>query len=133
MYTLRLGLSSGFIVAFATVDWSAFAWLEGDFAFLTTFGTYGGEHLALWSVAVALSTEALCFPGFATGRAAPRLVGIAFGLEEFLFLSAEAEGSSAVGALEFFVLKTHWMTSSVCSLAVALVIQCVGQTGHCNW
>jgi hypothetical protein len=112
---LRLVLSilSDFAVALATVDWSAFSRLEGDFGFLTALGAYRREHLTPGPVAVAIITVALCFPGFAAGGTALGLVGIALGLEELLFLGAEGEFSPTVGAGELLVLKTHWMTSSL--------------------
>jgi hypothetical protein len=53
----------------------------------------------------------LSFPGFSAPRTTPGLVGQAFGLKKPLLPGGKSEDNSTVGALERFVLKTHWMTS----------------------
>ena len=111
MYVLKvkLVLSAHFalIVALTTIHRSTFTGLERYFGFLTTLGAHGREHLASGPVAVAIISGALCLPCFATCGTALRLIGIASGLEDLLFLSTEGEGSPAIGALERFVLKAH--------------------------
>jgi len=112
-FKLDLFVQFDFIVALATIHRSAFSWLERYFGLLTALGARYREHLASGPVAVAIISVTLCFPGFAAGGTALGLVGIALGLEELLFLSAEGEVSPTIGALELLVFKTHWMTSSL--------------------
>jgi hypothetical protein len=110
---IALSAQSDFAVALATIYRSSLTGLERYLGFLTTLGAYCREHLASGPVAVAIISVTLCLPGFAACGTALGLVGIAFGLEELLFLSAEGEVGSTIGALELLVLKTHWMTSSL--------------------
>ncbi len=111
MYVLKVKLvlftQSDLVVAITTIYRSTFAGLERYFSFLTTLGAYSREHLASGPVAVAIISGALCLPCFATCGTALRLIGIASGLEDLLFLSTEGEGSPTIGALERFVLKAH--------------------------
>jgi hypothetical protein len=81
-----------------------------DFRLFATLGAYYGEHLAVDAAAAAAIIT--LFPGTAAVRTALRLIGKTLGLVEFLFLSGECEGGSAIGALDRLVLKDHWMTSS---------------------
>jgi len=102
---------SDFTIAVATVNRSVAAWFKGYFGAFTTLGTYRGEHLTSGTVIAASVT--FRFPCLAAFRTALGLINIALRLEKFLFLSAESESGSTVGALERLVLKTHWMTSSL--------------------
>jgi hypothetical protein len=115
---LALSAQSDFIVALATIYRSTFSRLERYFGFLTALGAYCREHLA--SGPVAIISVTLCLPGFAACGTALGLVGIAFGLEELLFLNAEGKLSSTIGALECLFLKTHWMTSSLIVVGIEL-------------
>jgi hypothetical protein len=108
-----LSAGSDFTVAIATVHRSVTAGFKGYLGILTALGTFCREHLPLGSVARATVSITLCFPRLATGGATLGLIGITFGSEEFLLLSAEGKGSPAIGTLERLVLKTHWMTSSL--------------------
>jgi hypothetical protein len=99
-----LPVRSDFAEAIAAVDRPVTAGLEGDFGVFTTLGAYYREHLAGVSVAAVIP---LGFPGLATFRAAFRLVGVAFGLEEFLVLDAEREIIAAIAAMKGLVLKGH--------------------------
>ena len=110
---LALSAQSDLSVALTTIHRSTFAGLEWHFGVFATLGAYCGEHLASGAVAVATISVTCCFPRFATWGTALGLVGIAFRLEELLFLSTEREGSSTIGTLERLVLKAHWMTSSL--------------------
>jgi hypothetical protein len=110
-FKLDLFVQSDFIVALATIHRSAFSGLERYFGLLTALSARYREHLASGTIAIVSVT--LCFPGFAAGGTTLGLVGIAPGLEELLFLSAEGEVSPTIGALESLVFKTHWMTSSL--------------------
>jgi hypothetical protein len=95
--------------------------LERHFGSLAALGAGSGEHLAFATAKSAAVTFGLpCLTALGT---ALRLIGVAFGLEEFLVLSAESKGSTAIGTCEGFVLKTHWMTSSLKILVSVLVIQ----------
>jgi hypothetical protein len=86
------------------------AGFEGDFGFFTAFGAYNGVHLA---TGTAIRAPVLVgFPCLTACGAALGFVFKTFGLVKLLFLSAECEGSSAIGALDGLVLKSHWMTSS---------------------
>jgi hypothetical protein len=67
--------------------------------------------LAWESVAAATTSIPLCLPCLSARGAALGLISIALGLKELLFLSGEAEVGPAIGTLDRFVLKTHWMTS----------------------
>tara|TARA_B100000315_G_C14425895_1_gene517822 strand:+ start:555 stop:866 length:312 start_codon:yes stop_codon:yes gene_type:complete len=88
---------------------------KGYFRFLATLVTYHGEHLALGSVAVATTTTTVAFrfPGLTAGRTALGLVGVAFGLEKFLFLNGKGEFGPAIGTLESLFFKAHRVTSSL--------------------
>jgi len=117
MYVLTakpaLSTQSDLIVAIATIYRSTFAGLERHFGVFATLSAYCGEHLPPRPVAVATISVTLCLPCLAAWETALRLVSVALGREEFLFLSAESEGSPTVGALDRFVLKTQRMTSSL--------------------
>ena len=106
-----LSAQSDFAVAIATVNRSITAGFEGDLGVFTALGTCCRKHLALESIVATSMT--LWFPCLAARGTALRLINIASGLEELLFLSAEGEGSPTIGTLERFVLKTHWMISSL--------------------
>jgi hypothetical protein len=113
VFRITLSVRSNLVVALATIYRSAFSRLERDFGFLTALGARRREHLTSGPVAVAIITVTLGFPGLAAGGTALGLIGVALGLEELLFLGAEGELGSTVGAGELLVLKTHWMTSSL--------------------
>jgi len=122
MPRVRLTLSSraDFVIAISAIYRSILAGLEWYFSFFAAFGTYCREHLALVTIATAsapIATAsapiALRLPCSATRWTALWLIGIPFGLEEALLLATESEGSATIRALESFVFKDHWMTSSV--------------------
>jgi len=106
-------LSAGpdFPVAIAAVNGPITARLKRDFGAFATFGTGRRERLPWGSVtAVTVAFRLPCLTAF---RASLRLVSVASGLEKFLVLNAKSEVDAAIGAGEGFVLKTHWMTSSL--------------------
>jgi hypothetical protein len=113
MYVLNtkpaLLASSYFTEAIATVNRPVATWFKGYLSILATLSTYRRKHLAGGPVATVPMT--LRLPGLATRHTAFGVVGVASGCEELLFVSAEGEGSSAVGTLDGLVLKAHWMTS----------------------
>ena len=113
MYVLdakpALPASSYFTEAIATVNRLVTTWFKGYFGILATLSAYHRKHLASGSIVAVPMT--LRLPGPATRHTALRVVGIASGCKEFLLVSAEGEGSSAVGTLDGLVLKAHWMTS----------------------
>ena len=132
MYVLKFRALSGratFNVAVAAVYWSAFTGFERDFGILATLGAYRGEHLPWGPVAITAISVAIGLPGLAACWTALGLVSKAFGLEEFLFLSAEGEASPTVGTLESLVLKIHRMTSSLFLVGYELVIQHLSKSG----
>jgi hypothetical protein len=110
---LRLSAHSDFVVAVATIYWSAFAGLERYFGFPATLGAHRWEHLASEPVAVALISVALRLPCLAACRTALGLISIALRGEELLFLSTEYEGGATIGTLKGLVLEAHGMTSSL--------------------
>jgi hypothetical protein len=78
--------------------------------------------------AVAIVPVALRFPCLTALGAAFGLVGIASRMELLLFLGAKGKGFSAIGTREGFILKTHWMPSSLKNLVRVRVIQCLIET-----
>lgn len=88
----------------AAVNRSAVARLERDLCFLAAGGAYGGEHLADAAGIGRARTAATLLPGLAAGWAALGLVGETLGGEELLFRGGENEISSAIRALDGFVL-----------------------------
>ena len=95
---LALSASSDFTIAVATVNWPVTTWFKGYFGILTTLSAYCRKHLA--SVSVATVPVTLRLPGLATRWTALGIVGIASRRKEFLLVSAEGEGSSAIGTLD---------------------------------
>jgi hypothetical protein len=116
MYVLKfktaLSIQADFIIAIAAIYWSTFVGLEWHFTLFATLGAYRRKHLAFGSKA-ATTFVTLCFPCFATRWTTLRLISVAFGGKEFLLLSTEGESDSTITALNCFVYKTHWMTSSL--------------------
>ena len=106
-----LSTHSDFTVAIATIDRLAIERLKRHFGVFAALGAYGRKHLAWETVAVTTTSIPLCLPCLAAWGTALGLIGIALGLKELLFLSAEGEVSPTIGTLDRFVLKTHWMTS----------------------
>jgi hypothetical protein len=102
-----LSRCSDLIVAIAAIDRPVATRFKRHFGVLATRGALHREHLT----ASTGSPVAVGFPCLAACGTAFRLVGIAFSLEELLFVSAKGEVCTAIGAGELFVLKTHWMTS----------------------
>jgi len=98
-----LSRCSDLIVAIAAINRSVAARLKRHFGVLAAGGAFHGEHLTLTTG----STIAVGFPCLTARGTALRLVGIAFSLEELLFVSAKGEVCTAIGAGELFVLKTH--------------------------
>jgi hypothetical protein len=125
-----LSAYSYFTVAIAAIDRSSLTGLEGYGSCFAAIGTNRRVHLPRGrvtgvsiSIAVAAVAKALRFPCLTAFGAAFGLVGIASGLELLLFLNAKGKGIIAIGAGEGFVLKTHWMASSLKNLVRARVIQ----------
>ena len=112
-------------VAIAAVYGSVFARLKRHLGVFAALGAYYGEHLPLGPVAVIPVTA--CLPCPATRRTALGLIGIAFRSEELLLFSAEGKSSPAISALKWFVLKIHWMTSSLLLLARSFGHPTLGQ------
>jgi len=71
------------------------------------------RHSPLVTIVVVSTAISLRFIGSAAWGTTLRLIGKAFRLVELLFPGAECEGSSAIDTLDWLVLKTHWMTSSL--------------------
>ena len=117
-----LSTQSDFTVAISTIDRPAIGRLKRHFGVLAALGAYGRKHLA-WEPVAVTTIIPLCFPCLSAWGTALGLISIAFGLKELLVLSGEAEVSPAIGTLERFVLKTHWMTSFLKFLAGVWVIQ----------
>jgi hypothetical protein len=84
--------------------------------------------VAAVSVAVASIPVALRFPCLTALGAAFGLIGIASRPELLLFVSGEGKGIAAVGTREGFILKTHWMPSSLKNLVRVRVIQYLIET-----
>jgi hypothetical protein len=108
-----LSARSYFAVAIAAVDGPAVGRLKRHFGVFAALGACGGKHLARGSVAITTTSAPVCLPCLPARGTSLGLIGIALGLKELLFLSGEAEISPTIGALDGFVLKTHWMTSSL--------------------
>ena len=105
----HLSAWSDFSVTIAAVNRLVTARLKGDFGGFPALGAGGGEHLAHGSTA-AITLGLPCLSAFGTALG---LVSVALGLEKFLIFSAEREGRTTIGACKGFILKTHWMTSSL--------------------
>ncbi len=90
---LPASAQSHFIIASAAVHRSAFSGLEGYFRFFAAFGAHYRKHLS----PVSGKTVILGFPGCAAQRAALRLVGVAPGGKQLLFLGTEGEISTTIG------------------------------------
>jgi len=108
-----LSAQSDFTVALATIDRPAVGRLKRYFGVFAALGAYGSKHLAREPVAVTTISIPLCLPCLSAWGTALGLISIALGLKELLFPSGEAEVSPTIGTLDRFVLKTHWMTSSL--------------------
>ena len=106
---LELATHSDFTIAIAAIHRPITARFEGYFGVLAALSAHYRKHLARGAVASVSIT--LRLPGLTTRRTALWVVGIAPGRKEFLLVSTESEGSSAVGTLDGLILKTHWMTS----------------------
>ena len=102
MYVLKfrpaLPVKPDFTVAIATVNRPITARFKGYFGFLAAPGTNRREHLTSRTVVIVSVTIRLpCLTAFGT---AFWLISIAPRLVKLLILSAESEGSPAIGALE---------------------------------
>jgi len=106
-----LSTGSDFTVAIAAIDRSATSRLKRHLSVVPALRARGRECLAWGPVAVATTSVSLCLPCLSAWGTSLGLIRIALGLIELLFLSGEAEVSPTVGALDRFVLKSHWMTS----------------------
>jgi hypothetical protein len=82
-----------FVIASAAVHWSAISGLEGYFRFFAAFSAHGRKHLS----PVTGEPMILGFPGCAAQWAALRLVSVAPGDKQLLFLGAEGEISPTIG------------------------------------
>ena len=121
----RLPGGFNFAVAIAAIDRSALSGLEGYGSRLAAIGTSSRERLAggrrsavpvvagVAAVVAAASGGAVGFPCLPAIGAALGLVGIAPLLDLLLFRYSEGKGIIAIGTGEGFVLKTHWMASSL--------------------
>ena len=114
---------SDFSVAIAAIDRSAVGRLKRHFGVFAAVGACGRKHLAREPIAVTTVPIPLCLPCLSAWSTALGFISIAPGLIELLFPSGEAEVGPTVGTLDCFVLKTHWMTSSLKYLVRARVIQ----------
>jgi hypothetical protein len=108
-----LPAGSHFTVAIAAVYRFVTAGFKGYLGILTALSAFHGEHLPLGLVAGATASVTVSLSCLAARGAALGLIGIAPGFKELLLFSAEGKGSPAIGTLERFVLKAHWMTSSL--------------------
>jgi hypothetical protein len=112
MIKQALCAQSDFSVAIAAIDRPAIGRLKRHFGLFAAVGACGRKHLArpvaVASVSIALRLSYLPAWGTALG-----LISIALDLIELLFPSGEAEVGPTIGTLDRFVLKTHWMTSSL--------------------
>jgi len=113
MFEPGLPAYSDFSIAITAVYGFVATRLKRYLSIFTTFSACCREHLPLRPVSVATDSIsiAFCFPRLAAGRAAPRLVGEAFGGEEFLLSSCKGERLSAVETCEGFLGVSHRMTS----------------------
>jgi len=84
-----------------------------DTSFYVRRWVWYAEALIPWCVAIAATVRTPCFVGSAAWGTTLRLIGKAFSLKELLFPSSEGEVSPTIGTLDWLVLKTHWMTSSL--------------------
>jgi hypothetical protein len=100
LYLSAPGLPAGSCLAkaIAAVHRSAFSRLEGYFRVFAALGANGREHLA--RSAATAGTVPFGLPGLPAGRAPLGLVGVAFGLEEFLLRGAEGERGAAISTLK---------------------------------
>jgi len=106
-----LSTRSDFTIAIAAIDRPACRGSERYLCVFAALRARGGKHLAWGPVAVTKTSVPLCLPCLSAWGTALGLISIALGFIELLFLSGEAEVGPAIGALERFLLKTHWMTS----------------------
>lgn len=86
-------------------------------------GASEGKRLAWEPVAVTTTAVPLCSACLPARGTALGLIGMALGLTELLFLSGEAAVSPAIGTVDSFVVKIHWMTSFSQYLVRVAVIQ----------
>lgn len=79
------------------------------------FSGYCREYLPPGSGLVAVGAISVAFhlPYCTAPRTAPRFIIIASRYKQFLFCSAESEGSPAIGAMNRFVHNSHWIISSL--------------------
>jgi hypothetical protein len=108
-----LSAHSDFFVTIAAIDRLAVARRKRHFGVFTALSACGRKHLAWESVAVTTIPIPLCLPCLSARRTALGFISIAPGLIELLFPSGEAEVSPTISTLNCFVLKAHWMTSSL--------------------
>jgi len=108
-----LSTQSDSTVTIAAIDRPAVGRLKRHLGVFAALGAYGRKHLAREPVAVTTISIPLCLPCLSAWGTALGLISIALGLKELLFPSGEAEVSPTIGTLDRFVLKTHWMTSSL--------------------
>jgi len=94
---------SDLIVTIATIDRSVATRFERNFGVFPAGCALYWEHLT----PTTGSTVAVRFPGLAARGTPLWLIGIAFSLEEFLFISTKGEACATIGTGELFVLKTH--------------------------
>jgi len=89
-----------FAVAIAAVNGFAGSWFERNLGAFAALGTYCGIHLTSCRTAAAEATARTAPFGFSSLTACRTplwLVGVAFLLEEFLFLSSKGEGCPTIG------------------------------------
>ena len=107
----NLFVQSGFAVAFTEINRPALTRLERHLGVFSALCAYCRKHLPLPETITA--AIALCLPCLTAWLTPLRLVGIAFGLKEFLFLCGKGKVYPAIGTLECLVFKTQCMTSSL--------------------
>ena len=93
------------VIAIAAINWPAFAWFKRHLSVFTTLGTCCRVHFP-WPSSISLR-----FSWLSAGLTALRVISKTLGRIEFLLSSSEGEGCATVGALEWLILETQWMTS----------------------
>jgi hypothetical protein len=96
-------------VAISAVYRLVAARLEGYLSFFAALCANSGEHLAgsASAHATAAITIAFCPSVLTANRTSFRLIGVAFGCEEFLLFYGKGESFSTIRTSEGFFLKCH--------------------------
>ncbi len=116
------------IVAIAAINGSVFTGFKGNFRIRAALSANYGEHLPGRPVSVSAAAAAavaisLLLPGPATLLTAPGLILKTTRCVKLLLTGCKCEILSTISTLERFILKTHWMTSSLKYLVRVRAIQ----------